>query len=121
MQRAISADEGAIAALASNYIDNVRAYAVRGSFDDCQRMVKQALGEPERSPHALSTANSISIGRLLPQVAYYASAAQDYFARHGIAPGFDLDGRRSDEGTATNSVSPGVRQRNRTFAPPPFS
>jgi threonine synthase len=55
---------------------NVTAYRVTGSFDDCQRLVKGALNDPElRERAALSTANSICIGRLLPQVAYYAYAA----------------------------------------------
>ncbi|NKI33993.1 threonine synthase [Wenzhouxiangella sp. XN79A] len=55
---------------------NVTAYRVAGSFDDCQRLVKGALNDPElRRRAALSTANSICIGRLLPQVAYYAYAA----------------------------------------------
>ena len=56
--------------------DNVQALRVAGSFDDCQRLAKQAL-----SDHALqvriplSSANSISLGRLLPQMAYHAHAA----------------------------------------------
>ncbi|MBY6205542.1 threonine synthase [Halomonas denitrificans] len=56
--------------------DNVSAYRVAGSFDDCQRMVKAALNDAElREQARLSTANSICIGRLLPQIAYYAQAA----------------------------------------------
>jgi threonine synthase len=56
--------------------DNVSAVAVEGTFDDCQRLVKAAfadttLGETYR----LTSANSINIGRLLPQMAYYAWAA----------------------------------------------
>jgi len=55
---------------------NVTAFRVDGSFDDCQRLVKGALNDPElREAARLSTANSICIGRLLPQVAYYAFAA----------------------------------------------
>jgi threonine synthase len=56
--------------------DNVRAFRVQGDFDDCQRMVKVLLSDPEASArHGLTSANSISIGRLLPQIAYYAHAA----------------------------------------------
>jgi len=56
--------------------DNVHAFRVQGSFDDCQRMVKQALADPDLvQQHALTSANSISIGRLLPQISYYAMAA----------------------------------------------
>lgn len=55
---------------------NVTAYRVAGSFDDCQRMVKAALNDQDlRTRARVSTANSICIGRLLPQVAYYAQAA----------------------------------------------
>ena len=51
---------------------NVHAIEVDGSFDDCQRLVKQALADEEvvSSCH-LTTANSINIGRLIPQVVYY--------------------------------------------------
>ncbi|WP_133480183.1 threonine synthase [Cognatilysobacter segetis] len=56
--------------------DNVRALRVAGTFDDCQRLVKQALGDAAlRARVPLASANSISLGRLLPQAAYYARAA----------------------------------------------
>jgi len=55
---------------------NVRTLRVAGSFDDCQAMVKQALSDGElQAKVPLSSANSISLGRLLPQMAYYAHAA----------------------------------------------
>jgi threonine synthase len=56
--------------------DNVAALRVAGTFDDCQRLAKQAFADAalrERSP--LLSANSISLARLLPQMAYYARAA----------------------------------------------
>ncbi|MBS0200585.1 MAG: threonine synthase [Proteobacteria bacterium] len=63
--------------------DNVHAYRVDGSFDDCQRMVKQALADANLRAHVpLGSANSISLGRLLPQTAYYAHAALEFRARH---------------------------------------
>ncbi|MGH8076097.1 MAG: threonine synthase [Lysobacter sp.] len=63
--------------------DNVRAYRVDGSFDDCQRLAKQALSdEALRRDVPLGSANSISLGRLLPQVAYYAHAAGAYARAH---------------------------------------
>lgn len=69
--------------------DNVRAYRVAGSFDDCQRMAKQALSDASlRQRMALTSANSISLGRLLPQTAYYAHAATRHFAAHGDPLGF---------------------------------
>jgi threonine synthase len=55
---------------------NVAALRVAGSFDDCQRLVKQAFADAElRAQIPLSSANSISLGRLLPQMAYFAHAA----------------------------------------------
>jgi threonine synthase len=54
----------------------VRSFAVRGRFDDCQRLVKQAFADPElRARRQLSSANSINIGRLLPQMVYYWAAS----------------------------------------------
>ncbi|AXI83745.1 threonine synthase [Xylella taiwanensis] len=56
--------------------DNVQALRVAGVFDDCQAMVKQALNDPSlQATVPLSSANSISLGRLLPQMSYYAHAA----------------------------------------------
>lgn len=56
--------------------DNVHTYKVAGAFDDCQRMVKQALNDASlQAAVPLSSANSISLGRLLPQMSYYAAAA----------------------------------------------
>lgn len=62
---------------------NVHALRVAGSFDDCQRMVKAALndaGLQRRVP--MSSANSISLGRLLPQMSYYAHAALGWWRTH---------------------------------------
>jgi threonine synthase len=50
---------------------NVTAVAVAGTFDDCQRMVKQAFADRELSRSRLTSANSINVGRLLPQIFYY--------------------------------------------------
>lgn len=64
--------------------DNVRAFRVDGSFDDCQRMAKQALADGAlRARRPLSSANSISLGRLLPQAAYYAHASVAHRATSG--------------------------------------
>lgn len=49
----------------------VRPFAVRGTFDDCQRMVKEAFTVPSLNHLNLSSANSINVGRLLPQMLYY--------------------------------------------------
>lgn len=64
--------------------DNVAAFRVDGSFDDCQRLAKQALSdEALRAKLPLGSANSISLGRLLPQAAYYAHAAANFHTAHG--------------------------------------
>lgn len=64
--------------------DNVHALRVDGSFDDCQRMVKTALADTALQAQVpMSSANSISLGRLLPQMSYYAHAALGWQRRHG--------------------------------------
>lgn len=50
---------------------NVTAVAVQGTFDDCQRLVKSALAARAIPNVHLTSANSINIGRLLPQTFYY--------------------------------------------------
>ena len=69
--------------------DNVRALRVAGSFDDCQALVKRALNDADLQRGVpLSSANSISLGRLLPQMAYYAHAALFHHREHGEALNF---------------------------------
>jgi threonine synthase len=52
--------------------DNIQAISVAGTFDDCQRLVKQAFADDDLRRHVwLTPANSINLGRLLPQVFYY--------------------------------------------------
>ncbi|MEM7612496.1 MAG: threonine synthase [Pseudomonadota bacterium] len=64
--------------------DNVQALAVRGDFDDCQAFVKKAFTDPSLAESfRFSSANSINIGRLLPQSVYYAYAALRYFRETG--------------------------------------
>ena len=61
---------------------NVRAYATAGSFDDCQRLTKAAFADPVLSRRAnLTSANSINIGRLLPQMIYYVHAVGQLAAK----------------------------------------
>lgn len=69
--------------------DNVRSFAVRGSFDDCQRLVKAAFMDPAlRATRDLSSANSINLGRLLPQAAYHAATALAVWRREGRPASF---------------------------------
>ena len=69
--------------------DNVLSLRVRGAFDDCQALVKSALADVDLGRRfRFSSANSINIGRLLPQSTYYAHASLGHFARTGRKPGF---------------------------------
>jgi threonine synthase len=55
--------------------ENITALEIAGSFDDCQRLVKQAFADVELNKRAfLTSANSINIGRLLPQMFYHVAA-----------------------------------------------
>lgn len=56
----------------STFTGNVRALKVKGTFDDCQALVKKAFVDKDlREKFRLSSANSINISRLLPQAFYY--------------------------------------------------
>jgi len=69
--------------------DNVISLKVNGTFDDCQALVKEAMADPELTGlHRFSSANSINIGRLLPQSTYYADASLRHFRRSGNKAGF---------------------------------
>lgn len=69
--------------------DNVITLRVAGSFDDCQRMVKAALNDTKLRAHLpLSSANSISLGRLLPQMSYYAHTSLAWWREHDTVLNF---------------------------------
>lgn len=69
--------------------DNVLSMKVRGSFDDCQSLVKAAMADQDLTMiHRFSSANSINIGRLLPQSTYYAHSSLRHYRRTGNKPGF---------------------------------
>lgn len=68
--------------------ENVTAFSVRGDFDDCQRMVKEAFADLGFTQRNLLSANSINLGRLLPQMVYYAFASSRYFSERNRKPGF---------------------------------
>lgn len=55
--------------------ENIQSFTVKGTFDECQKMAKAAFSDPWWSKNIrLSSANSINIGRLLPQMVYYVWA-----------------------------------------------
>lgn len=58
----------------TTYHDNIQVIEIDGKFDDCQRLVKTTFMDPLLSGINLSSANSINIGRLLPQSVYYFRA-----------------------------------------------
>jgi threonine synthase len=63
---------------------NVVACRIAGSFDDCQALARRALADQGlRERIAITSANSISLGRLLPQIAYHAQAALSHWLLHG--------------------------------------
>ncbi len=72
---------------------NTRVIAVRGNFDDAQTGVKELFTSEEfrdamaQKGKTLSSANSINLGRLVPQVVYYFSAYADLLKQHAIAAG----------------------------------
>lgn len=67
---------------------NVSVCAVRGNFDDAQSGVKAIFADPPHVPGLrLSSANSINIGRLAPQIAYYFKAYRDLLAEGRIKMG----------------------------------
>uniref|UniRef100_UPI002FCA79B0 threonine synthase n=1 Tax=Sphaerochaeta sp. TaxID=1972642 RepID=UPI002FCA79B0 len=69
--------------------NNIQAYEVDGSFDDCQKMVKDAfMDQAVTREWGLSSANSINLGRLLPQSVYYVYASYLYQQAYGKKPIF---------------------------------
>jgi threonine synthase len=64
---------------------NINAYEVAGTFDDCQRLVKQSfLDKDLNKVMNLSSANSINIARLIPQSFYYFYAIQQSESEHNV-------------------------------------
>lgn len=61
---------------------NIHAFEVNGTFDDCQALVKQAfLDQTLRDEIKLSSANSINIARLIPQIFYYWEAYKQVYKK----------------------------------------
>ncbi|MFI4866816.1 MAG: threonine synthase [Steroidobacterales bacterium] len=81
--------------------DNVSSIAVRGRFDDCQRLVKQAFADPAlRERFELSSANSINLGRLLPQTVYYWASSLAIWREHGEPASFVIPSGNLGNATA---------------------
>lgn len=78
--------------------DNVMVWAVRGNFDDCQTGAKNVFNDNDFAKRlmneqhvALSSANSINWGRLLPQVVYYVSSYSELVAQGKVEAGAPID------------------------------
>src|ERR1700683_3124648 len=68
---------------------NVRSLCVRGTFDDCQRLVKDAFADAAlKARSEMSSANSINLGRLLPQMTYFAAASLEVWRSYGEPASF---------------------------------
>ncbi len=69
--------------------ENIVSLAVRGEFDDCQRLAKATFADENLAKqHHLCSANSINVGRLLPQACYYAKASLEHYRTTGKASNF---------------------------------
>jgi len=69
--------------------ENVLSLRVDGNFDNCQGLVKKAFRDPKLSrAHRFSSANSINIGRLLPQMVYYIASSLKIAASTGKKPSY---------------------------------
>ncbi|HXP27495.1 MAG TPA: threonine synthase, partial [Steroidobacteraceae bacterium] len=69
--------------------ENVLSLRVDGTFDNCQGLVKKAFRDPKLSrAHRFSSANSINIGRLLPQMVYYIASSLKIAASTGKKPSY---------------------------------
>ena len=78
--------------------NNVQVWGVRGNFDDCQTGAKQVFSDSAFNDElagelktALTSANSINWGRLMPQIVYYVSAYSRLVAEGSIQPGDQID------------------------------
>ncbi len=81
--------------------DNVQSFAVRGTFDDCQRLVKEAFLDPTlRARFDLSSANSINLGRLLPQMVYYVASSLQVQAATGESASYVIPSGNLGNATA---------------------
>lgn len=81
--------------------DNVKSFAVRGTFDDCQRLVKAAFADQRlQKSRDLSSANSINIGRLVPQMTYFAASSVAAAQAHGAPANFVIPSGNLGHATA---------------------
>ena len=95
---------------------NITALEVSGSFDDCQRLAKQSLVDPALAEKiTITSANSINIARLIPQIFYYFSAVAQLRAAGNSRGVFgpQREFRQSDRRAAGQAHRPGRRAVHR--------
>lgn len=69
----------------TTYGNNIHAIEVKGTFDDCQRLVKHAFLDPKLNEiYRLTSANSINIARLIPQTVYYFEAFRKLASKENV-------------------------------------
>ena len=69
----------------TTYGNNIHAIEVKGTFDDCQHLVKQAFLDPKLNDvYRLASANSINIARLIPQTVYYFEAFRKLASKENV-------------------------------------
>lgn len=72
--------------------DNINVFGIKGNFDDAQTSVKEVFGDKEfqsefSSDYLFTSANSINLGRLLPQIVYYFYCYSELVSRDEIKAG----------------------------------
>lgn len=80
--------------------DNIFAFAVNGNFDQCQHLVKSAFANPYWQSLGIGSANSINIGRLLPQLTWYAYTSLQFYKKFTHKPGFIIPSGNLGNATA---------------------
>ena len=69
--------------------DNILSVRIDGTFDDCQKLVKEAFVDSHfKNDYHLTSANSINVGRLLPQMTYYAYSSLQYQQANKVKPNY---------------------------------
>jgi len=81
--------------------DKVATFEVEGDFDQCQALVKSAFrDEALNAAFRLTSANSINLGRLLPQMGYYASSSLEVFRKTGAYANYVIPSGNMGNGVA---------------------
>ncbi|WP_419418390.1 threonine synthase [Legionella sp. D16C41] len=81
--------------------ENIFSFAIHGTFDQCQQLVKLAFQDLNcQAITKLGSANSINIGRLLPQMTYYAYSSLQFYLKNKQEPGFIIPSGNLGNATA---------------------